>query len=249
MCLAVIAVASLLIYVCYLSLSVSLKTVSYNFYHKLDLRNPTAFNVVNSDWYIKSPLVNSSSENQWKSLAMAAVPPFGQDQYSVHISGTQIYPQFADQLLSNMHVNKADIIEDLMIKGGRDIGALLDWVHLQLEYTGFQKSPIDIEQLLESKKGDCTEFTLFTYYVLKSKGFLDVVPVEGYHLANTGSQLVGGSNFHAWLLVKNKGRWLIVDPLYKVIAPPSSEYIVTNIMQEGKALPFIKNTKLSVRLN
>lgn len=165
---------------------------------------------------------------------------------TLSIDGTQQYPEIAEVLLKQQP--KPDYKAANLSSEKLKIEDIYNWVHLQLEYSGIQSQPLTISQLLKSKVGDCTEFTLLAYYKLLTQGYREVVAVEGFYFPDNQNRIVSPSNFHAWLLVKINSEWWVLDPLYKEISKPSSEYIVMNLLNEGQSLPLIKNSNLSVKL-
>lgn len=214
-------------------------------YH-LDLRNQTANSIPSHNWLVRLPAL-SSGNYLWQQQANPEFPPYASDENVISISGSQEYPALPKNLIKLLHDPKP-IDSPLLTASQLSLEELIEWTHVKLEYTGVQKTPLTFSQLESVRKGDCTEFTLLAYQKLISQGVTNVIPVEGFYLPNALSRKITASNYHAWLLVKHEGEWLVVDPLYKKIAKPSSEYIVMNILEEGVSLPLIKNSNLLVRL-
>ena len=183
----------------------------------------------------------------WFYFPLMVLPPYSQQVISISISGKQTYPDLPMLLLSQMEADKySHQILPPLKNVNKDFQMLIDWVHSELEYKGFQAEALTLPELLQKKVGDCTEFTLLAYHKMKASGFRNIIPVEGYFIPNEGSKIVSGSNSHAWLLVEKDNQWWVVDPLYKRITKPNSEYLVLNILEEAKALPRILNSKLPV---
>jgi hypothetical protein len=246
--------SSLLLLVIYLVWVSYQSTVSipYSFLYKISLNNPSSIPVSNNNWAIRKPLVPGSEKLNWQKAPDIELPPFSKEQIVLNIAGQQSYPDLADDLLKTFTlrgVSQDQFNDSKHSPPQLPLDELLNWIHVKLDYTGFQSKSLSLNEIFNVMKGDCTEFTLFTYYSLLSLGQKLVIPVEGYYLPAQASRVVTGANFHSWLLVKIDGSWLIVDPLYKNIEKPSSNYIVTNIMREGVSLPLLKNSNLVARLN
>jgi len=226
--------------------------VSYSFLYKITLNNSSSQSVVNTDWSIRTPLRSEDVNINWLPIKNYEAPPFSIDQLVLNIEGIQKYPQIADNILKatwHSRHNHINLYEKKFIPPDLPLADLLDWVHIKLSYKGYQSKALRLPEVLNVMEGDCTEFTLFTYYSLLSLGREAVVPVEGYYLPVHSGKAITAANFHSWLLVKERGEWLVVDPLYQVVSKPTSEYIITNIMKEGGSLPLIKNSNLTARLN
>lgn len=176
-----------------------------------------------------------------------AIPPYSSVEKNVEFHVQQFYPQLAESLA---HLNVSDIDHQLLSEkidsSPIELTDVSDWVHSMLEYTGHMAQAKTIDQVIEYKRGDCTEFALLAYYRLKLAGYKDVIPVEGYYLG-TAQKIDGGSE-HAWLLVLDDQQWWVLDPLYKTLQRPSREYLVMNRLEEGVSQPVTRNVTLPIKV-
>lgn len=233
-------------------------SIPFSYSQRLLLKNTSAEPVKQTQWKIKVPvgtisilidnvLIDVNGESSWVNLPDMIMPPYATEHLSVTFNGAIDQQLIENKLLaSRPTVSNVESLK-MHAESFTSIESILDDVHLRLEYSGFQSRPLTIQETLRKASGDCTEFTLLTYYYLSYLGY-KVIPVEGYYSPRSEGKLVGGGNAHAWLLVEIDREWMVVDPLYKNVQKITSEYSVVNVLEEGNSSPRIINSTLPVSL-
>lgn len=95
----------------------------------------------------------------------------------------------------------------------RIVRAIVEWAHLSLEYSVIRKSP-RVEEILKTRKADCTEFTQLTIALARSLG-IPARPVGGIHVGPDGAIL------HRWAEVY-LDRWYEIDSTFGVVEVPAT---------------------------
>ena len=229
--------------------------IPFSYVQRMNIVNSESRPIIQDQWEIKLPLgteVFSADtitrledySGDWVGLEAITLPPYSKHTTALTITGTQYYPELPEALLARIDDEAFSESKLTSLDNEDDLESLLDWVHGKLVYSGFSPHPLNLNELLDKGQGDCTEFTLLAYHKLLASGYDHVVPVEGYYLPVNESKIVKAGNGHAWLLIKKRGSWVIVDPLYKKIISPSAEYVVMNTLVEGTLQKTIRLSKL-----
>lgn len=233
--------------------------IPFSYAQRMNVVNSESNSVVQDQWQIRLPIgveefsgdsikQMSNYVGEWINLEPITLPPYSKHTKALTITGIQSYPELPEALLAKIDDEVFSKSNLTSLDNTSDLESLLDWVHSKLTYSGFNPHPLNLNELLNKGKGDCTEFTVLAYHKLIASGYDNVIPVEGYYLPNNESKMVRAGNGHAWLLVKIGGSWVVVDPLYKRIQLPSSEYIVMNTLVEGRLQKTIRFSKLPISL-
>lgn len=233
------------------SSSLNVLEVPYSLVYRLAVVNDTSSFQRVAAWKIRVPAgeetyslngIVDAVPVSWASVPGANLPPFSSQSINISYVGTQKYPELPDMLLARMaDEDFGSHYEGELFR--HDVAGILDmfeWVGDYIERIPYQKQPLTLDQIISQRRGDCSEYTLLSYYALKSSGFDRVIPVVGFYMADGGLRTVDQSNFHAWLLLYDQGSWKVVDPLYKTIEDPSDRYVVVDIMTEGHNSDFIE---------
>lgn len=232
-------------------------TIPFSYAQRMNVVNSESNSVVQDQWQIRLPIgveefsgdsikQMSNYSGEWINLEPITLPPYAKHTKALTITGFQSYPELPEVLLDEIDDEVFSKSNLTSLDSPSDLESLLDWVHSKLTYSGFNPHPLNLNELLNKGRGDCTEFTVLAYHKLIASGYENVVPVEGYYLPGNESKVVRAGNGHAWLLVKIGGSWMVVDPLYKKIGLPSSEYVVMNALVEGSLQKTIKFSKLPI---
>jgi|GEM_PF-6026488 len=236
--------------------------VAFSLVYRLAIANEDSVVKNIADWQIRLPLgVNSVDEKSVKNTLSADdlaitipgrnISPFATININISFAGNQSYPDLADELYSSLVSDNGFTSSyggPLYSHDQNGIQSLFSWLDENIAKVPFQKQAFSLAEIDTERRGDCTEFTLYAYYALRASGYNKVIPVVGYMMPEGGSRSVSSANFHAWLLVYMDEKWLVVDPLYKKIEAPSSEYIVMDIMKEGMNSELISSAYPNIHL-
>lgn len=95
----------------------------------------------------------------------------------------------------------------------RIVRAIVDWTHDRLEYSVIRRST-SVEEILETRRADCTEFSQLTVALARSLG-IPARSVSGIHVGRNAAIL------HQWTEV-HLDRWYEVDSTFGVVEVPAT---------------------------
>ena len=108
---------------------------------------------------------------------------------------------------------------------------IFSWLTKNIDDSGYTSQDKGALYVLESGKGDCTEFMYLTIALARANGIY-ARGVGGYVYSQ--SSLVKSSDYHNWAELFYDGQWNVIDAQKKVLLDESGKYISMRYLSDKK---------------
>jgi hypothetical protein len=184
---------------------------------ELTLRLPESAADPGFAWSSERLLQKRLGEGAYRIFSRPGVPLPERSGVRLPISAPEVQPFVRNEHNLNLDVDEVRALA-ASIRGdetdpARIVRAIVDWAHESLEYSVIRRSP-SVEEILATRKADCTEFTQLTIALARSLG-IPARQVTGLHVAGDAAIL------HAWSEVY-LDRWYEVDSTFGIVAVPAA---------------------------
>ena len=188
--------------------------------------------------------------NQVMSFSIDAMPPYGTKVITITaaMSFSQSPNQFqvdAETYLANsdlLNIDHPAIVDTAVATAnqasvaGNDIGkAVYQWVSTHIRYSGFDPEDKGALYAVQSKSGDCTEFSQLTTALLRQQN-VPARTVGGFVTSKT-QQVLRASDYHNWSEYRDANSWILSDAQKKVHNQAYEQYIAFRIIEKEEGNP------------
>jgi hypothetical protein len=188
--------------------------------------------------------------NQVMNFSIDSMPPFGTKV--ITITAAMLFSNTPNQLqvdeetyLANsdlLNINHPMIVDTATATATgtngtvNDIGkAVYQWVSTHIRYSGFEAQDKGALYAVQSKSGDCTEFSQLTTSLLRQQK-VPARTVGGFVTIKT-QQVLRASDYHNWSEYRDANSWILADAQKKVHNEAYEEYIAFRIIEKEEGNP------------
>ncbi len=204
--------------------------------------------------------------NQVMEFVIDALPPYGSKVITVtaamQLSTTpnRLEVDVADYLSNSelLDIDHPDIVAEatrLSAKSEIPLGEVVyKWVSENLRYSGFEKDDKGALYALQTKSGDCTEYSQLVTALLRQQG-IPARAVGGF-VTGKAQQVLRAADYHNWTEYLAAEGWVLADAQKKVHNSTYEKYIAFRIIEKDAGDPMSNShrflafdPRLSVSMN